>query len=425
MIQKRITREIIGGATTFFTMAYIIVVNPSILAAPGTGMSHSGVLTATILLCASMTILMGLYAKLPYAIAPGMGINAFFAFTVILGQGLAWQTALGVVFWAGILFLIISLTPLREMIAQAIPFNLRIGTAAGIGIFLTFLGLKNAGIVIADPITIVKMGALKEPALFTVIGTACSLWLLKREHPFAYISSIILVTLLGLFLGEVYIPESLVSTPDFSTTFFKLDIWGALELSLIPIIISLLFTDLFDSLSTFVGVSHATGLVDKNGNPKNMRQALLVDSLATLFAGLFGTSSGTTFIESAAGIKAGAQTGLSSVITGLMFLPWLFFAPLISMIPIYATSPVLILVGASMFHSITELKSPNLEDRIPPFLTLILIPLTFSITQGILWGFIAHTGLYFMAGRRKELHPLMIFLALLSICLIFMSTLMA
>ena len=280
--------EAIAGITTFFTMAYIVVVNPSILSTPGTGMAFSGVLTATVLVCFVMTLFMGLYAKLPFAVAPGMGINAYFTFTIILTQKVWWQVALGIVFWAGVLFLIISVTPIRETIAKAIPTELRLGTAAGIGIFLTFIGLKNAGLIAADPVTFVKLGTLGVPALLTILATAISVWLLTRKSAFAFLAGIVFATLLGWVLGLVKAPDRLFSAPDFKTVFLKLDILGALKLSLLPAIIGILFTDLFDSISTFIGVAHAADLLDENGHPKNLKQGLIVDSFATLGAGRGG-----------------------------------------------------------------------------------------------------------------------------------------
>jgi AGZA family xanthine/uracil permease-like MFS transporter len=408
--------EAIAGITTFFTMSYIVVVNPQIISADGkTGMAFSGVLTATVLICFTMTLLMGLYAKLPFAVAPGMGINAFFTYTIILGKGVPWQTALGIIFWAGVFFLLISVTPIRESIARAIPREIRIAAAVGIGIFLTFIGLKNAGFVAADPITFVKIGTLGKPALLTVLGVAISIFLMSRKNPFAFLSAIVVVTGIAWALGLVTAPPRMLSLPDFGTVFFKLDILGALKLSLIPSIIAILFTDLFDSISTFIGVAHAGDLLEEDGHPRNLRQGLIVDSLATMGAGLAGTSSGTAYIESIAGISMGGRTGRTSVVTALCFLPCLFVAPLAGMVPPFATAAVLILVGAAMFRSVNQINFSKIEEAVPAFLTLVLIPLTFSITQGILWGFISHVGLYLMVGRRREIHPVMYVLALVSI----------
>jgi AGZA family xanthine/uracil permease-like MFS transporter len=396
-----------------------VIVNPQILSAGGkTGMAFSGVLTATVLVCFTMTLLMGLYAKLPFAVAPGMGINAFFTYTIILGKGVPWPTALGIIFWAGVIFLLISVTPIRESIAKAIPTEIRIAAAAGIGIFLTFIGLKNAGFIVADPVTFVKLGALGKPALLTILGVAISAFLIVRRSAFAFLAAIVIVTIIAWALGLVSAPPQAFSLPDFKSVFFKLDVLGAIKLSLLPSIISILFTDLFDSISTFIGVAHAGDLLDEQGHPRNLRQGLIVDSLATMGAGLAGSSSGTAYIESVAGIRMGGRTGLTSVFTALCFLPCFFLAPLAGMVPPFATAAVLILVGSAMFTSIGKIKFSKLEEGVPAFLTLILIPLTFSITQGILWGFISHVGLYLMAGRRRDIHPVMYALALVSIGLL-------
>ncbi len=416
-----IRTEALAGITTFFTMAYIVIVNPSILATEGTGMAFSGVLTATVLVCFVMTLLMGLYAKLPFAVAPGMGINAFFTFTLILNQQIWWQVALGIVFWAGVLFLLISVTPIREIIARAIPLELRIGTAAGIGVFLTFIGLKNAGFIAPDPVTFVKLGDLGVPAVLTILATGISAWLLTRKNALSFLAGIVFATFVGWLLGLVAAPPQLFSAPDFETVFLKADIIGALQLSLLPAIIALLFTDLFDSISTFIGVAHAGDLLDKDGQPRNLRQGLIVDSVATLGSGLAGTSSGTAYIESVAGINMGGRTGLTSVFTALCFLPCFFLAPLAGMVPAYATASVLILVGLSMFKSVTQISFSRIEIGLPAFLTIILIPLTFSITQGILWGFISHVGLYLMVGRRRDINPVMYALALVAIGLLLLE----
>lgn len=413
--------EAIAGITTFFSMAYIVVVNPSILSTRGTGMSFSGVLTATVLVCFSMTLLMGLYARLPFAVAPGMGINAFFTYGIILGQGVPWPTALGIIFWAGVLFLLVSVTRVRESIAIAIPTELRIGATVGIGIFLTFIGLKNAGFVAANPVTLVTHGALGNPALLTLVGLAIAIFLRWMKSPFAFLAAIAVVTFIAWVLGLLIAPPNPISRPDFQSVFFKLDILGALKLALLPAIITILFTDLFDSISTLIAVSQAAKLLDDEGNPRNLREGLIVDSLATLGAGLAGSSSGTAYLESVAGIDMGGRSGLTSVFTALCFLPCLFLAPLAGMVPTFATASVLILVGASMFGSVGQISFSKIEEGLPAFLTIILIPLTFSITQGILWGFISHVGLYLMVGRRKEIHPVMYALALISVGLLLLE----
>lgn len=396
------SREIIAGLTTFLTMSYIVVVNPTILSAPGTGIPFSGALTATVLVCVTMTLLMGLYAKLPFGVAPGMGLNAFFAYTLIIGGGIPWPVALGIIFWAGVLFLLVSATPLRERIAMSIPHPLRAATAAGIGLLLAFIGLQNAGFVAANPATLVGVGALDHRALLTLAALLVSVLLIRRNNPFAYLAGIALVTVAAWAAGYVRAPATWFSPPDFSSVFLKLDIRGALSLALLPAIVTVMMTDLFDSLSTFIGVAQAANLVDEKGEPKNLRQGLIVDALATLGAGLFGSSSGTAYVESISGIRMGGRTGLTAVVTAVCFLPCLFIAPLASAVPTYATSAVLILVGVSMFQTVSRVDFGRLEVAVPAFATLILIPLTFSITQGILWGFILHAVLHLAAGRARE-----------------------
>ena len=410
--------DLAGGVTTFFTMAYIVVVNPAILSTPGTGMPFTGALTATVLIACSMTLMMGLYARLPFAVAPGMGLNAFFAYTIVLQDGVPWQTALGMVFWAGVLFLIVSVTPLRERLAAAIPAGLRVAAAAGIGLLLTFIGFRNAGLIEADPATLVRLGALDHRAAFLLIGIVLAVVLLRRSHPFAFLASIFAVTALAWTLGYAESPQRMTSAPDFSSVFLKLDVVGALKLSLLPAIVAILFTDLFDSLSTFIGVANAAGLTEPDGRPLNLRRGLIVDAFATFGAGLAGTSSGTAFVESIAGIRVGARTGRASVVTALCFLPCLFIAPLAAAVPPYATAAVLVLVGLAMFQTVTTLDFKSIEESLPPFVTIVLIPLTLSITQGILWGFLLHALLYLATGRRREVGGTLWILAAISVGLL-------
>ena len=268
MKRAQIKTEIVAGITTFFTMVYIVVVNPSILATPGTGMPFQGVMTATVALAVLMTLLMGFYAKLPYGVAPGMGINAFFTYTIILRNQVPWPIALGIVFWSGVIFLICSLTPIRSHIANSIPQNLRFAAATGIGLFLTFIGLKNTGFVVSDPVTFVRLGKLGMNSVFMLLGMVGMIALLRKRNPFAFLVGIGLITLLEALTGQVQLPESIWSRPDFQSVAFKADIFGALRLSLLPSILSIFFTDLFDSLSTFVGCAQASGLKDSKGNPR-------------------------------------------------------------------------------------------------------------------------------------------------------------
>jgi AGZA family xanthine/uracil permease-like MFS transporter len=406
--------DVIGGVTTFFTMAYIVVVNPGILATPGTGIPFSGALTATVLIASSMTLLMGLYARLPFAVAPGMGLNAFFAFTIILQAKVPWQTALGMVFWAGVLFLVVSATPLREHIALAIPAPLRSAAAAGIGLLLTFIGLRNAGLIVGDPATLVRMGTLDHRAAFLLLGILVAVALMRRNNPLAFLAAIFSVTALAWTMGYAKPPENLVSAPEFSSAFLALDIRGALRLALLPTILAILFTDLFDSLSTFIGVATTAGLTDSDGRPINLRRGLIVDALATLSSGLAGTSPGTAYVESIAGIRMGARSGRASVVTALCFVPCFFLGPLAAAVPGYATAAVLVLVGVAMFQSIATIDFSSIEDALPAFVTVVLIPLTLSITQGLLWGFLLHALLYAVAGRWREVSVTLWLLAALS-----------
>lgn len=411
-------QDVIGGLTTFVTMSYIVIVNPAILATPGTGMPFTGVLTATVLIASVMTLAMGLYARLPFAVAPGMGLNAFLAFTVVMQHQVPWPVALGMVFWAGVLFLVLSATPVREMVAMAIPPSLRAATAAGIGLLLTFIGLRSAGVVVADPATLVRLGTLDHRAAFLLLGMLVAAALMRREQPIAFLAAIGGVTAAAWLLGYEHPPERLVSLPDFQSAFLKLDVLGAMKLALLPTIVSIFFTDLFDSLSTFIGVSRAAGLTEPDGRPLNLRRGLIVDAFATLGAGLAGTSSGTAFVESIAGIRMGGRTGRASVVTALCFLPCLFIAPLAAAVPGYATAPVLVLVGLAMFESVRDLDHTRIEQALPAFVTIVLIPLTSSITQGILWGFLLHAILHAVAGRARDVGGVLWILAAISAALL-------
>ncbi|MFI5362945.1 MAG: NCS2 family permease [Elusimicrobiota bacterium] len=413
-----VSREALAGLTTFFTMAYIVVVNPAVLSGSGTGMPFTGVMTATVLLSFSMTLLMGLYADLPFAVAPGMGLNAFFAYSVVLGRGVPWPVALGAVFWAGVLFVAVSATPLRVRLAEAIPPDLRAAAAAGIGLFLAFIGLKNAGFIVADPATFVRLGTLDAKVALSLAGGLLTVFMMRRRSPLAFLSGIFAVTVAAWAAGLISAPSSLLSPPDFGSVFLKLDARAALAPALWSTVAVFLFTDLFDSVSTFVGVAHATGLHDENGRPLRLKEGLLVDAFATLGAGLIGTSSGTAYIESVSGIEMGGRTGLTSVFTALCFLPCFFLGPLAAMVPPYATAPTLVIVGALMFRSVRSISFERLEDALPAFLTVALIPLTFSITQGLLWGFVSHAALYVLAGRRRELPAGRVVVAVLAVVLL-------
>lgn len=406
--------EIRAGIATFLTMAYIIVVNPAILSK--SGMSFAGVLFATVIVASVSSILMGLVTNLPFAIAPGMGLNAFFTFTLCLGMGVEWQTALGVVFISGIIFLILSVTGVRETIVRSIPASLRYGVAAGIGLFLTIIGLTSVGFIVSNPATTVGFGGLNTTTVLFLIGLAITGILVAKNVKGALIIGIVCTSILALIASKtiegadalVSIPASVVAAPSFEV-FFKLDILGALSLAMIVPIFTFLFTDIFDSLSTFLGVSEVGGFIDENGQPRNVGKALFVDAIATTISGLSGTSSGTTYIESASGVEEGGRTGLTAVVTGILFLPFMFFSPLLSFVPGVATAPILVLIGLFMMKPVTKIQWNDYEESIPAFLALVLIPMTYSITQGIVWGFLSYTILKILKGKIKEL-PVMLYI---------------
>ncbi len=402
--------ELRAGLATFLTMAYIIVVNPDILSA--TGMSFSGVLFATVLVSAISSILMGVVANLPFALAPGMGINAFFTFGLVLGMGIEWQTALGAVFISGIVFILLSVFKVREAIVRAIPASLRYGVAAGIGLFLALIGLTNVGFIIVDAGTPVAFGGLNTQTILFVVGLIITSVLVIRKVKGALIYGIIGTSIIALITsliveasgGDAFmsLPDRIFALPTFEV-FFKLDILGALSVGMILPIFTLLFTDMFDSISTFVGVSEVGGFIDeKTGEPENVGKALMVDAIGTTTSGLFGTSSATTYIESAAGVEEGGRTGLTAAFAGVLFLPFMFLWPLLSFIPGVATAPILVLIGIFMVKPLMKIEWGTFEESIPAFLALILIPLTYSITQGIVWGFLSYTIIKVFVGKAKE-----------------------
>lgn len=405
--------EIRAGIATFLTMAYIIVVNPSILA--NAGMPFDGVLFATVLVCAVSSILMGLVANLPFGLAPGMGINAFFTFSLVIGMGISWQTALGAVFISGIIFLILSIFKVREIIVRAIPATIRYAVAAGIGIFLALIGLTSVGFIVSNPATVVGFGGMNAQTIIFIVGLFITGFLVIKKVKGALIYGIVATSVIALVVslitvsrgGEAFVqlPKGVFALPSLEV-FFKLDIVSAFSLGMILPIFTLIFTDMFDSISTFIGVSEVGGFIDeKTGEPENVGRALLVDAFSTTISGLFGTSSGTTYIESAAGVEEGGRTGLTAVVTGLLFIPFMFLSPLLSFIPGVATAPILVLVGIFMIKPLRRVEWGDFEEAIPAFLALILIPLTYSITQGIIWGFISYTLIKLVRGKGKEIHP--------------------
>lgn len=400
--------EVIAGLSSFLATAYIIVVNPGILSQAG--MPFSGVLTATVLVSFFSSMMMGLYARNPILVAPGMGLNAFFTFSAVLGMGISWQVALGAVFWSGIVFLLLSVFNIRTLIVRAIPRPLRFAIAAGIGLFISLIGFANAGFIVANPSTIIGKSPIT-PALLTFLaGLLLTAVLLVRNVRGGMLLGIVFTTLASYPLGRWWATgmEPLISwqgvfaAPDFSLI-GQLDLVNSLQFAVVPVIFAFVFTDMFDSLSTFVGLAEAANLMDEHGEPRNVKESLTTDAVATTLAGLVGSSPGTAYVESAVGIEAGGRTGLTAVVGGLLFLPFLFLAPLLSMIPAIATAPALVLVGAFMVRPVIKINWTELDEAIPAFLAMVLIPFTYSITQGIIWGFLSWTALKLVTGKHKEI----------------------
>ncbi|NDK57495.1 NCS2 family permease [Pontibacter fetidus] len=400
--------EIIAGISSFLATSYIIVVNPSILSQAG--LPFSGVLTATVLVCFFSSVMMGLYARNPILVAPGMGLNAFFTYSAVIGMQVPWPVALGAVFWSGIIFLLLSVFNIRTHLVKAIPKPLRYAIAAGIGLFITLIGLANAKFIVQTPGTIVGVNALTPTIVTFIVGLLLTAILLVRNVKGAILIGIVVTTLLAYPLGRWYGTETIVtwqgvfSAPDFSLL-FKLDLINSLQFAVWPVIFAFVFTDLFDSLSTLVGLAEAADLLDEHGEPRNIQRSLLTDAVATTMAGLVGSSPGTAYIESAVGIDAGGRTGLTAVVGGMLFLPFLFLAPLLSVVPAIATAPALVLVGAFMIRPVTRINWLALDDAIPAFLAMVLIPFTYSITQGIIWGFLSYTLLKVVSGKHKKITP--------------------
>ncbi|MCF0060543.1 NCS2 family permease [Dyadobacter chenwenxiniae] len=399
--------EILAGISSFLATAYIIVVNPSILSQ--TGMPFSAVLTATILVAFFSSLMMGLYANNPILVAPGMGLNAFFTFTAVFTEKLSWQVALGTVFWSGVFFLLLSLFNVRAYIVKAIPKSLRFAIAAGIGLFITLIGFANAKFIVAHPATMVGLGKLNAPALTFAAGLLITVVLLIRNIKGSILIGIVLTSLLAWPIGRwwggtetIVNIDNMISMPDFSLL-FQLDLVNSLQWSLAPIILAFVFTDMFDSLSTFVGLAEAADLLDETGEPKNIKRSLITDAFSTTIAGLVGSSPGTAYIESAVGIEQGGKTGLTAVAGAILFLPFLFLSPLLSAIPTIATAPALVLVGVFMMKPVVKINWGNLSEAFPAFFAMVLIPFTYSITQGIIWGFLSWTALHIATGKIREI----------------------
>ncbi len=406
--------EILAGVTTFVTMAYIIFVNPAILAEAG--MPAAAVTAATCLSAALGCLLIGIWAKYPIAQAPGMGLNAYFAYAVCQGMGVAWQTALGAVFLSGIAFLLLTACGLRKLIVEAIPQALYAAVATGIGLFLAFIGLRNAGIVASSPATAVTLGDLRAPGtVLALFGLLLMAALLARNVKAAILAGIAVTTVAGAAAGLIEWKPAPYSVEAITGTFGQLDIAGALRLGLLEIVFVFLFVDLFDNIGTLVAVGKRAGLVDRDGRIPRLNRILTADAVATTAGAVAGTSTVVNYVESAAGVAAGGRSGVTAIVTGLLFLGALFVAPALGVIPAAATAPALIIVGALMLGHAGEIRWDEPLEAVPAFLTLITIPLTFSIANGIAFGFISWTLLQVSAGRWRQVHPLVYVLTVLLI----------
>jgi len=394
----------LGGLTTFVTMAYIVVVNPQILAEAG--MPPEGVVFATCLSAAVATLVMGLYANYPIALAPGMSLNAYFTYSVCLAMHVPWRTALAVVCFSGVLFLVLTVTKVREQIVNGIPDCLKHSTAAGIGMFIAFVGLRNAKLVVANPATFVGLGSFANPEVqMACLGLAITLVLMARRLHGAILLGILATTILGMWRGISNWPTTLFAMPHPSSTFLQLDFRAAVRLGFLEILFAFLFVDLFDNVGTLVGVCEQGGFI-KDGKIPRVGRVLLADSVGTIFGALTGTSTVTSYIESAAGVAAGARTGLSNVTVAALFCLAMFCSPLATAIPGYATAPALILVGVLMSQSLALVKWHDFSDALPAFITMLATPLAFSIATGLSLGLISYTVVKVAAGRFKEINAL-------------------
>ena len=409
--QTSIRQEFLGGLTTFVTMAYIVVVNPQILSQ--TGMPIEGVLFATCISAATATLVMGLAANYPIALAPGMSLNAYFTYSVCLSMHVPWRTALAVVFFSGTVFLLLTVTRVREQIVNGMPACLKHSTATGIGMFIAFIGMRNAKLVVANPATFVGLGNFSDRAVQTAcFGLAVTIVLMSRRINGSILIGILATTALGIARGIAHIPAGMFSLPHPASTFLQLDFRGALRLGFLEILFAFLFVDLFDNVGTLVGVCEQAGFI-KDGKIPRVGRALISDAIGTLFGSLTGTSTVTSYIESVAGVAAGARTGLSNVFVAIFFLAAMFCSPLAAAIPAFATAPALILVGALMTQSIAQIDWRDFSEALPAFITMLATPLTFSIATGLSLGLIAYTVVKVATGKVREINLLVWILTIL------------
>lgn len=416
--------EILAGLTTFMTMAYILAVNPDILSA--TGMDKGAVFTATALSALVATLVMALYAKLPFALAPGMGLNAFFAFTVVLGMGHSWQFALTAVFIEGLIFIALTAFNIREMIVNSIPMNMKHAISVGIGLFIAFIGLKNAGIIVSNPATFVALGDVTNltenagaaVALVTLVLTGV---LLALKVKGALLFGILIGAIIGLPVGVSHLPSSFdLTPPSLSPIFLQFEWAQILTLDMLIVVFTFLFVDMFDTVGTLIGVSSKANMLDKEGRVPRVKQALMADAVGTTVGAMLGTSTVTTYVESAAGVSEGGRTGLTSLTVAGLFLLALFLSPIFLMIPGAATAPALILVGAMMMTPVKNINFDDFTESIPAFLTIIMMPLTYSISEGILFGVLSYVLLKVLTGKFKDITIVTIILAVLFMLKFFM-----
>lgn len=399
--ETNVKTEIMAGLTTFLTMAYILAVNPNILSA--TGMDRGALFSTTVLISAAATILMGLYAKLPFALAPGMGLNAFFAYTICLIMGYSWQFALTAVFLEGLIFILLTVTNVREKIVDIIPETLKKSISVGIGIYIAFIGLSSAEIVVNNDATLVSIGDLSQgPALLCIIGIVLSSVLLIKKVPGALLIGIIVTTLIGIPLGVTQFNGVMSSPPSVEPIFCKFEWTKIFTSEMFVIVFTLLFVDLFDTIGTLIGVTTRAGMI-KNGKIPHLKQAFMVDALATTSGAIMGSSTVTTFVESAAGGEQGGRSGLTAFVCGLCFLVSLFFAPLFLSIPSAATAPVLVLVGVMMMSSVVEINFREYSEAIPAFICFVMMPLCYSISDGIVLGMLSYVIINLCAGKYNKL----------------------
>jgi AGZA family xanthine/uracil permease-like MFS transporter len=408
-------REIIAGIVTFMAMAYIIFVNPKILAAAMGNELFPALVLATCLGAGVLSILMGLVSNYPLALASGMGLNAFLAYGVIMGMNVPWPTAMGIIFVEGAIITILVLTNVRKQVMSAIPLDLKRGIGVGIGLLITLVGLENAKLVIPSPATLLTFGKLGPESLIAITGILISGWLMAKKIRGAFLLGIIFCTAMAMLAGLVPLPKTWVAgiRPEYFKTIFALDIAGALRLGLLSTIFAFLVTDFFDTMGTVVAVGEQGGFMDRDGKIPRLKNILLVDSLGAVSGGLLGCSSVTTYVESAAGVAEGGRTGLTSVVTGCLFLLAVFFTPIVAIVPGYATAPALILVGFLLISGVRAICWDEMTTSLPVFLIITMIPFTFSIAKGIGYGFISFVLLKLLTGKWKEIHPLLAVVALL------------